>query len=392
VRPVRLPLVAAAIVAIQLLLPGAAGAAGVDGRAPIVTGAFIPNASDSPGLIDRYAERVGRFPVIVMSYKDWGTIPFSDEQLDAIWSRGGVPMITWEPWTASEEGIALRHIADKRWDRYLRRAARSAANWGKPLMVRFAHEMNGDWFPWGRGVNGNTARDFRKAWKHVVDLFRFQGADNVIWVWSPNEDSGGSFQFAPLYPGDEWVDWVALDGFNFGGDEGWPSFTTVFASTYERLADLTDRPLMIAETGSDDDGGEKAAWITSTLAEEAPRFPRIRALIWYDGETPRGDFRVDSSPEALRALRAGLQSPVYAGTRRTLLSAPSSQPLGARAPSSPEGGYGAPSLWEKVELELEGKFLAVAVVILLLGLLVLALLVWGLRRRRTRRRRPIPIR
>ncbi len=394
-KAIRLPLLAA-IVAVQLLVPAlTAGAeAGKEGRPPIATGAFIPEASDRPQLIDRYGEQVGRPPAIVMSYKDWGTIPFSSEQLDAIWSRGGTPMITWEPWTAEEEGIALRHIADGRWDRYLRRAARSASNWGKPLMVRFAHEMNGDWFPWGRGVNGNTARDFRKAWKHVVDLFRFQGADNVIWVWSPNEDSGGSFQFAPLYPGDEWVDWIALDGFNFGGDEGWPSFTTVFASTYDRLIELSDRPLMIAETGSDEDGGDKAAWITSALAEEAPRFPRIRALVWYDGETPRGDFRVASSPAALRALREGMRSPVYAGTRRELLAAAPIQAGGGPAPAAPDGGYGAPSLLEELKLKLHGKYLAAAVGAALLALLALALLVLALRRRRRRprRRRPAPVR
>ncbi|HEU5063720.1 MAG TPA: glycosyl hydrolase [Solirubrobacterales bacterium] len=390
-RTVRPLLLAAATLAALLFPPGAV-AAGADGRPPIVTGAYIREASDRPEMIDRYAERVGRFPVIVMSYKDWGTIPFSSEQLDAIWNRGGVPMITWEPWTAEEEGIALRHIAAKRWDRYLRRAARSASNWGKPLMVRFAHEMNGDWFPWGRGVNGNTARDFRKAWKHVVDLFRFHGADNVIWVWSPNEDSGGSFQFAPLYPGDEWVDWVALDGFNFGGDEGWPSFTTVFGSTYDRLVALTDRPVMIAETGSSEDGGDKAAWITSALGREAPRFPRVRALVLFDGETPRGDFRVDTSPEALRALRRELDSPTYAGTRQTLLSTPASLPGGAGAPTPPDGGYGAPSLWEELKLKLHGKYLVAAAAALLLGLAVLALLVWAARRRGSRRRRPAPAR
>jgi hypothetical protein len=395
-RSIRLPLLAVVIIATQLLGSGVAAAAPeaeAGERPPIVTGAFIPEASDRPGLIDRYAKQVGRPPVIVMSYKDWGTIPFDSEQMDAIWSRGGIPMITWEPWTADEEGIALRHIADGRFDRYLRRAARSASNWGKPLMVRFAHEMNGDWFPWGRGVNGNTARDFRKAWKHVVDLFRFQGADNVIWVWSPNEDSGGSFQFAPLYPGDEWVDWIALDGFNFGGDEGWPSFTTVFGSTYDRLIELSDRPLMIAETGSDEDGGDKAAWITSALAEEAPRFPRIRALVWYDGETPRGNFRVASSPEALQALRAGLRSPVYAGTREELLAAPPTQATGGLAPAAPDGGYGAPSLWEELRLKLHGKYLVAVVAMLLLGLLALVLLVGWLRRRRSpRRRRPAPAR
>jgi hypothetical protein len=226
----------------------------------------------------------------------------------------------------------------------------------------------------------------------VVDLFRFQGATNVIWVWSPNEDSGGSFQFAPLYPGDEWVDWVALDGFNFGGDEGWPSFTTVFGSTYERLVELTDRPMMIAETGSSEDGGDKAAWIASALGHEALRFPRVRALVLYDGETPRGDFRVDSSPEALRALRREFGSPVYAGTRRTLLSTPASLSGSATAPAPPDGGYGAPSLWEELKLKLHGKYLAAAVAVLLLGLLALALLVWGVRKRGSRRRLQAPAR
>ena len=196
----------------------------------------MPGASEHPGLIDGFARQAGRRPAIVLSYKDWSSLPFSSTELDAIWRRGAVPMITWEPWTSSGRGFPLREIAAGRFDRYLRRAAGSAAHWGKPLFVRFAHEMNGNWYPWGRGVDGNTARDFRKAWKHVVDLFRFHGATNVRWVWSPNEDSGGNFQFGPLYPGDEWVDWIAMDGFNFGGSVGWPSFTTIFASTYERLA------------------------------------------------------------------------------------------------------------------------------------------------------------
>ncbi len=144
-------------------------------------------------------------------------------------------MITWEPWTSSGGDFPLRAIAAGRFDRYLRRAAGSAAHSGRPLLVRFAQEMNGDWFPWGQRAEGNTGRAFRRAWKHVVNLFRFQSATNVEWVWSPNEDSGGRFQFGPLYPGDEWVNWVALDGFNWGGSVGWPSFTRVFGSTYDRL-------------------------------------------------------------------------------------------------------------------------------------------------------------
>jgi hypothetical protein len=355
--------------------------------APIATGAYIPGAAEDPRLIDSYARKVGREPAIVLSYKDWSSLPFDDVELDSIWRRGGIPMITWEPWTSSHKPFSLRQIAAGRFDFYLRRAAGSAANYGKPFMVRFAQEMNGSWFPWGRGVDGNTPRDFRKAWKHMVDLFRYHGATNVIWVWSPNEDSGGSFQFAPLYPGDEWVDWVALDGFNFGDTEGWPAFTTVFGDTYDRLVRLTSRPVMIAETGSNDVGGDKAAWIASALSREAPRFPKVKALVWFDAETGRGDFRIDTSADSLRAFRRAISSPAYGGSRRTLLSTPASLPGIRPAPAPPEGDFGAPSLWEEIRLRLHGGYLwgAVAAALLMAAAMLAAALLL-LRRRRSRRR------
>ncbi len=351
---------------------------------PVAFGAYVPGADDDPGRIDTFGRRVGRRPVIVLSYKDWRSIPFDRNELDSIWRRGAVPMITWEPRAADGHGFPLREIAAKRFDRYLRRAAGSARLWGKPLLVRFAHEMNGNWYPWGRGVDGNTPRDFRKAWKHIVDLFRFNGATNVKWVWSPNEDSGGTLQFAPLYPGDEWVDWVAMDGFDFGGTIGWPSFTAIFGSTYERLAKLTDRPMMIAETAAGEEGGDKAAWITSALSRELPRFPRLRALVWFDEEVPNADFRVDSSEASERALRAALSSPEYSATRGTLLATPSRLSGGAVAPAEPDGGYGAPSLLERIRLELrEHRALALAA-LAALALLLAAGVAFFLRRRSRR--------
>jgi hypothetical protein len=365
-------------------------AAPATAAAPIATGAYIPGSSEDPSLIDDYAREVGRAPGIVLSYKDWSSLPFNDVELDSIWRRGAIPMITWEPWTSSHRPFSLRGIAEGRFDRYLRRAAGSAANYDKPFMVRFGQEMNGNWFPWGRGVDGNTARDFRKAWKHMVDLFRFHGATNVIWVWSPNEDSGGNHPFAPLYPGDEWVDWVALDGFNFGDTEGWPSFTTVFGSTYDRLVELTSRPLMIGETGSNDVGGDKAAWIASALGHEVPRFPRIRALVWFDSETPRGDFRIDTSRDSLAAFRRAVAAPVYRGTGRTVLMVPPSLADAAPAPAPPDGGYGAPSLWEEIRLRLHGPYLWAAGAAVLAGLALMAAGLAVLVRRRRAVVRTVP--
>lgn len=363
------------------LLAGAGSAV----AAPLTSGVYLPGSSANPRLLDRYAKEVGRAPVIVSSYKDWSSLPFSDQELNGIWKRGAIPMITWEPWTSSEKPFSLAGIAGGRYDRYLRRAAGSAAQWGRPLMVRFAQEMNGNWFPWGHTA-GNTARGYRKAWKHVVDLFRFHGATNVIWVWSPNEDSGGSYPFAPYYPGDEWVDWVALDGFNFGGSEGWPSFTKIFGSTYDRLVRLTRRPLLIAETGSSEEGGDKPEWVASALAREAPGLPHLRGVVWFDGEHGDADFRVNSSPRALAAFRKEIDSPRYAGTRAQLLATPPQLAGAAAAPSPPSGGYGAPSLWEKIREKLHGPYLVAALVLAVAALLALAALVALLVRRRRARR------
>jgi hypothetical protein len=372
--------------ALTLALALAALSAAPAAAEPIALGAYVPDASYDPGRIDAFTREVGRKPVVVLSYKNWSSLPFDSEELDSIWRRGGVPMITWEPWTSDGRGFPLREIAAKRFDRYLRRAAGSARNWGKPLFVRFAHEMNGHWYPWGAGVGGNTPREFRKAWKHVVDLFRFQGATNVRWVWSPNEDSGGSLPLGSLYPGDEWVDWVAMDGFVFGGTVGWPSFTKIFGNTYERLAELSDRPMMIAETAANDEGGDKAAWITSALRREAPRFSRIRALVWFNDVKPNGDFRIDSSPQSLQAFRAAVDSPAYAATRRTLLSTPTKLSGPAVAPAEPDGGYGAPSLLERIRLKLHGKYLVLAVALAVLGLATVGALFAVLRRRSRRSR------
>jgi hypothetical protein len=372
--------------ALALALALATLTAGPAAARPLALGAYIPGASEDPRRIDAFAREVGRKPVIVLSYKNWSSLPFDRAELNSIWRRGAVPMLTWEPQTSSGRGFPLREIAAKRFDRYLRRAAGSARIWGKPLFVRFAHEMNGHWYPWGVGVGGNTAREFRKAWKHIVDLFRFQGATNVRWVWSPNEDSGGSLPLGSLYPGDEWVDWIAMDGFVFGGTVGWPSFTAIFGNTYERLAELSNRPMMIAETAANDEGGDKAAWIASALQREAPRFSRIRALTWFDEVKPNGDFRVDSSPESLQAFRAAVDSPTYAATRRTLLSTPAKLSGPAVAPQAPDGGYGAPSLLERIRLELHGKRLVLAVALAVLALAAAGALLAVLARRSRRSR------
>lgn len=340
-------------------------------------GAFIHDSYRDPHLYDRYAQEVGRRPVIIGAYKSWNLHLVDPTQLSAVWARGAVPMVTWEPWGPHGKAYKLADIAKGLYDGYVRRSALAAARWGRPLFVRFAHEMNGTWYPWGKGRHRNTPRLFVAAWRHVVRVFRRNGADNVRWVWSPNQNLSGRFPFTQYYPGDRWVDWVGLDGFNSALSPDWLSFSEVFAGTYNSLVRLTPRPIMIAETGTWETGGSKSAWVREALARELPQMSHIRALVWWSVNDSRGDFRVNSSPGALQALRQAIRSPSLGADRAEFLATPAELAGSALVPvpNSPHNTV------QRIKDRLRDNHLVLGVGILIACLLALAVAVRIERRR-----------
>ena len=291
------------------------------GSAELRLGVTIGGAAVDPARLDAFAERVGDMPSIVMVYQLWTEPLFDGPTVDAIAGRGATPMITWEPWKDADDAAhptyTLPSIVAGDHDAYIAESARLAADWGGELLVRFAHEMNSDWVPWGQGVNGNTPADFVAAWRHVVGIFKAEGADNVRWVWSPNVDEGGRYPFAELYPGDDWVDWVGLDGYNWGTelDTEWRSVADIFGESYDTLTAMTDKPVMIAEFASAEAGGDKAAWIRDGLLVDVPqRLPEVTADIWFDFDTET-NWRIDSSQASLTAYREVVDA-LRSGQRR----------------------------------------------------------------------------
>jgi membrane-bound metal-dependent hydrolase YbcI (DUF457 family) len=310
--PRRSPAVACSLTALLLALVTflALSPAGASAHR-IALGTYIRGIEDSPELLDRYAEDVGRRPAIVGAYKRWDVAPFYQPELAEIASRGAVPMIGWEPWDEADHGYRLAAIAKGHYDDYIRRSAREAREWEGPILVRFGQEMNGSWAPWQRGVDGTTGPRFIAAWRHVVGIFRRMGATNVSWVWCPYVNNG-QLPFMNFYPGDRWVDWLALDGFNWGEPISWQTFPKIFDASYRKLASLARKPIMIAEIGSDESGGDKVGWLRRALGHQLPRMKRVRAVVWFDA-TDGSDFRIDSSPAALDAFRTGISSPLYSG-------------------------------------------------------------------------------
>lgn len=296
---------------------------------PVAFGAFIEGAPGDPALLDAFAERVGREPAISLWFQHWGlpaTQAFDRARLEAVASRGAVPLITWEPWNPAapdDPRFGLERIAAGAFDDYVDGWAAGLRDWGGRVLLRWGHEMNGAWYPWAAGYRGraNDAAPYVAAWQRLRRRFAAAGADNVEWVWAPNVAYPGSAPLAPLYPGDGLVDWIGLDGYNWGTrtpDRAWQSFAAIFGPTLAELPDLSDgssaKPVIVTETASAEEGGDKAAWIRDALLNDLPlAFPEIRALIWFD-ENKERDWRVASSDAAQRAFAEAVAAPYYGGT------------------------------------------------------------------------------
>lgn len=221
---------------------------------------------------------------------------FNRADLDVVSARGAVPMISWEPWAGTEKdpNWSLKNaILSGRNDEYIIAWARGLADYEKPVFLRFAHEMHDQTYPWTVGVNGNTAEDYVAAWRYVYNIFRRYNASNVRWIWNPNT-LGDSLPpvygpiYSSLYPGDEYVNWTALDIYNTGPKLDWGApycrtFDQVLKSPYAATLAVSKKPMMLAEVGSSERCASKAEWIDQALTVDVVNtYPNVRAMVWFD--------------------------------------------------------------------------------------------------------------
>jgi DNA-binding beta-propeller fold protein YncE len=320
----------ALLVAAALVVPAApvldSPPAGVQGRGgalvaapPVATmvGVNVQSMSQLPAVVT-LAGTLGQHLAVTGFYADW-TTGYPADRVAAVAATGSEPMITWEPWNHSLGGkqttYPLVSIAKGSFDGYLRTWAAGAKAFRKPILVRLMHEMNAGWYPWGLGVNGNTGAQYVAAFRHVHDVFAQVGASNVRWVWSPQAVTKPSADLPRLYPGGSYVTVVGIDAYNFGVGVPygrWTSPETLLAPTLAQLPSVAPgKPVLLAETGSSELGGSKAAWITDLLAYLRTQ-PRVTGFLWseYSGTA---NWPLESSPAATAAMRAAL--PAYLAPR-----------------------------------------------------------------------------
>jgi hypothetical protein len=249
---------------------------------------------------------------------------FPAHEMETIRTYGAIPLFSWGsqstpvPPDLNEPEFQLADIATGAYDSYIRRFAEAAREWGHPFFLRFDWEMNGNWFAWDEGVNGNQPGEYVAAWRHVHDIFAEVGATNATWVWCPYVNP--QHRLPPLaryYPGSAYVDWVCLDGFNWAqngvNSQPWRSFNQVFSASYRTLTRKVSphKPVMLAEIASGGASKAKAIWIRNMFKQLSTSYRQIRALVWFD-QVDRGvQWPIETSPAAAGAFARGVRRPSY---------------------------------------------------------------------------------
>ena len=281
-----------------------------------VSGPDLPWSSEDMAKVAVAAQGVA--PNIAEYFVNFKT-DFDPVAVASAYKHGALPLISWEPWDGSKGTVAqdaaepewaLRTIVAGKHDDHIAKFAAAVAAAKVPVAIRFAHEMNGDWYPWGTGVNGNAKGEYVAAWRHVHDLFAKAGATNVIWVWSPNNLEGaGGAQLRDLYPGDANVDWIGLSAYLTNGH----SAATVIEPALKAVRAFTQKKLLVTETGAEP-GATKAARI-SGLFTWLDKHPDVIGFVWFQTTKTTGagaDWRFDADAASKAAFDGAITHVVLA--------------------------------------------------------------------------------
>jgi len=238
------------------------------------------------GSVDETSKKLGRMLPVHLTYYSWDA-DWNGSVTKADLAAGRIPLVNWEP-----HKIDFNKIIDGSLDATIIARAKGAKALGQKFFLDFAAEMNGD-EAWG----GNNPTLYVAAYRHIHDLFAAAGATNVVWAWCPNvtDTEGGNRTTMDYYPGDSYVDWTGVDGYNWGTKNGgWQSFQQVFRKIYPLLA-AKKKPIIIGEMSSAEAGGDKGKWIDEIIPTLRNSFPLIKCVVWFD-INKEADWRISSSP------------------------------------------------------------------------------------------------
>lgn len=261
-------------------------------------------------------------PEMIVFYLQW-TAPSKPYEsiipsLDTIWNSGAVPCLTWEPMTIvdqTELTIPYEDLLQGRFDPYLSQIAAECTLWNKPLVIRFAQEMNLDRYHWGTSKEnfGPASADiYIKMFQYVVEFFKTEKVDNVFWAFCPNVDSIPPTPWnaaSRYYPGDPYVDILGMDGYNWNINTelaasrklNWTyssrTFEQIFQPLYRELKKINPhKPIIVFETATVTRGGDqqKSLWIQDAI--NISKKWGIKGIVWFQVKKEE-DWRINQDED-----------------------------------------------------------------------------------------------
>jgi hypothetical protein len=267
------------------------------------------NAPDNLSAWETFERHAGKRVAILNEGQQWGQ--FDRDEVDATVARGAIPLVT----MGLAEGVTLESIAKGGQDATIKKWAQEAKAFGHPFLFAPWWEMNGGWYAWGKSPY------FISAWRRFHDLVAAQGATNVTWTWLVNSIwSDPESTPAPYYPGDAYVDWTALDSYNWGENpaqpDRWITPEQTITPTLKIIREVAPtKPVAIVEDSSTEYGGNKTDWIREMLTTYLPHHPEIKAYLWFNWNDlkhgVRHDWPIESSTPAQQQFRQSIQSSYF---------------------------------------------------------------------------------
>lgn len=260
-------------------------------------------------------------PEMILFYLQWPVDATSHQSLtptlEAIWKAGAIPCLTWEPMYIDNQiktTIPYEDVLNGLYDPYLSVIANDIKQWGKPLVIRFAHEMNLATYHWGTSLEDygpHSPEIYIKMFRHVVEIFRSKQATNALWAFCPNADSVPNEDWNEpqhYYPGDQYVDLLGMDGYNWGAsseemlqNKVWfnsgRSFEEIFHSLYHQLKKIAPhKPIIVFETASvkEPNGKNQSQWIQEAL--KISKKWGIKGIVWFQANKEK-DWRLKSTED-----------------------------------------------------------------------------------------------
>ncbi|MFC1693105.1 glycoside hydrolase family 26 protein [Candidatus Latescibacterota bacterium] len=208
-----------------------------------------------------------------------------------------IVMISWEPYRDTfNEASILPNIAEGKYDDLITGFADSCKSFGKPVIIRWGHEMNGNWYPWSGSRLNRSAEIYKRAYRKIREIFKSEKCENVTFVFCVNSSDVPAKKWNRLeeyYPGSDYVDYVGIDVYNWGNTKEWDSWfwkrsrwskpIDIISKPYERIIKLApEKPILVCEVGTTSSGGNKQQWMEQFFRSIQNNFKAVKGFIWFD--------------------------------------------------------------------------------------------------------------